>query len=311
MYLCKIAMDIMAKKMKPDKNGVRIAYLDEMTYRRELWDHMPLTDFWRIGRGYARKLTDNNLYTMGDIAQCSMTQYGENKLYRLFGVNAELLIDHAWGWEPCTIADVKAYKPLNNSINMGQVLQSPYNYEKTRLIIKEMSELMALDLVGKNLVTDQLVLTVGYDTENLKNSKIKYKGNITTDNYGRKIPKHAHGTENLERYTASSRLITEAAVKLFDRIINKDLLSRRITLCANHVINEKDAEEKNIYVQMDLFADCGSAEKDEVLAKEKNMQKAIVDIKKKYGKNAIIRGMNLEEGATTISRNGQIGGHKA
>lgn len=316
MYLCKIAMDIMAKKMKPDKNGVRIAYLDEMAYRRNLWEHTPLTDFWRIGKGYAKKLEENGLYTMGDIALCSMTKFGEDKLYKLFGINAELLIDHAWGWEPCTIADIKAYKPLNNSISMGQVLQSPHDFEQTKLIIKEMAELMALDLTEKNLVTDQIVLTVGYDTENLKNPNIKYKGKVTTDNYGRKIPKHAHGTENIEDYTASSRLISNAAELLFERIIDKNLLTRRITLCANHVVNEKEVKPKTEFLQLDLFTDYESAKREEeerknLLKKEKSMQKAIVDIKKKYGKNAVLRGMNLQDGATTVERNGRIGGHKA
>lgn len=316
MYLCKIAMDIMAKKMKPDKNGVRIAYLDEMAYRRNLWEHTPLTDFWRIGKGYAKKLEENGLYTMGDIALCSMTKFGEDKLYKLFGINAELLIDHAWGWEPCTIADIKAYKPLNNSISMGQVLQLPHDFEHTKLIIKEMAELMALDLTEKNLVTDQIVLTVGYDTENLKNPNIKYKGKVTTDNYGRKIPKHAHGTENIEDYTASSRLISNAAELLFERIIDKNLLTRRITLCANHVVNEKEVKPKTEFLQLDLFTDYESVKREEeerknLLKKEKSMQKAIVDIKKKYGKNAVLRGMNLQDGATTVERNGRIGGHKA
>lgn len=318
LYLCKIAMDIMAKKMKPDKNGVRIACLDEMSYRRELWSYTPIRDFWRIGKGYAAKLEANGLFTMGDIARCSLTKYGEDKLYRMFGVNAELLIDHAWGWEPCTIEDIKAYKPMNNSISSGQVLKQPYSSRKTRLIVMEMAELMALDLVDKGLVTDQLVLTVGYDTENLTNPAIrsKYKGGITTDNYGRKIPKHAHGTKNLDKYTSSSRLLTQAAAELFDKISDADLLSRRVTLCANHVIYEGDVEEKREFTQLDLLTDYDALERERkkreaFLAKEKNIQKAILDMKKKYGKNAVLKGMNLKEGATTVERNGQIGGHKA
>lgn len=318
LYLCKIAMDIMAKKMKPDKNGVRIAYLDEMTYRRELWSHTPLTDFWRIGKGYAKKLKESGLNTMGDIARCSLTKYGEDKLYKLFGINAELLIDHAWGWEPCTIADIKAYKPENSSISMGQVLKQPYDYEKTRLIVKEMTELLSLDLVDKGLVTDQLVLTIGHDIENLSNPDRRgaYKGDVVIDRYGRKIPKHAHGTANLERYTASTRLISDAVMKLFDRIADKSLLSRRLTLCANHVIREEDIETKTEYLQMDLFTDYRQKQAEEekldrFLEKEKNMQKAMIDMKKKYGKNAVLKGMNLQEGATTVERNGQIGGHKA
>ena len=316
MYLCKIAMDIMAKKMQPDKNGARIAYLDEMSYRREFWEHRPLTDFWRVGRGYSKKLEDNGIYTMGDIARYSLTQFGEDKLYKLFGVNAELLIDHAWGWEPCTMADIKAYKPMNNSSGMGQVLHCPYNYEQTKLVIKEMAEMTALDLVEKNLVTDQIILTVGYDIENLTNPKIRYKGEVTKDNYGRRIPKHAHGTANLGKHTASAKLIRNATLKLFDEIIDRNLLARRINLTANHVIAECDVKEEKSYVQLDLFTDYEKAEKEDrkskaELAKEKSMQKTMVAIKKKYGKNAILRGINLEEDATAISRNGQIGGHKA
>ena len=314
MYLCKIAMDVMAKKMKPDKNGVRIAFLDEMTYRRELWSHTPLTDFWRIGSGYSKKLRENGICTMGDVARMSLSKYGEDKLYKLFGINAELLIDHAWGWEPCTIADIKNYKPQNNSISMGQVLKCPYDFEKTRLIVKEMTQLLVLDLTEKGLVTNQIVLTVGYDIENLTDFAIRsgYKGEIVTDRYGRKIPKHAHGTANLECYTSSAKLISKAVSELFDRIIDKNLLSRRITLCANRVISEKDAAAKEQYMQLDLFTDYEREKKEQdVLEKEQKMQKAMVDIKKRFGKNAVLKGMNLEKGATTIERNGQIGGHKA
>lgn len=318
MYLCKIAMDIMAKKMKPDKNGVRIAYLDEMTYRKELWTHVPLTDFWRIGAGYSKKLRENGMYTMGDVARLSLSEYGENKLYKLFGINAELLIDHAWGWEPCTISEIKAYKPQSNSISMGQVLQMPYDFDKTRLAVKEMAELLSLDLVEKELVTDQLVLTVGYDVESLTNAKNgkKYKGEITTDRYGRKVPKHAHGTINLEEYSSSAKLISETVIKLYDEIMDINLFARRITLCANHVINENEAEDKPEYEQLDLFSDYEREEEkkqnfQKKLEKEKKMQKAMIDIKNRFGKNAILKGMNLRDGATTIKRNGQIGGHKA
>lgn len=324
MYLCKIAMDVMAKKVKPDENGVRIAELDEISYREQLWEHTPLTDFWRVGRGYAKKLQENGMFTMGDVARCSVGKpnefHNEDLLYKLFGVNAELLIDHAWGWEPCTIADVKKYKPENNSISSGQVLHCPYDAEKTRLIIKEMTDLLVLDLVDKGLATNQIVLTVGYDIENLTNPEIRkmYKGEIVTDHYGRKVPKHAHGTINLEAYSSSTREIMEATLELYDRIINKTLLVRRITLVANRVITEEKAMIENTqpFEQLDLFTDYVAREKERAdkkaeLEKEKKVQHAILDIQKKYGKNALIKGMNLEEGGTTIQRNGQIGGHKA
>ncbi|NTV78069.1 MAG: DNA methylase, partial [Clostridiales bacterium] len=249
LYLCKIAMDIEAKHIPADKDGVRIAYLDEMTYRQSLWTHKPLTDFWRVGRGYAKKLEENGLFTMGDIARCSIGKknefYNEDLLYKLFGINAELLIDHAWGYEPCTIADVKAYKPDTNSLGSGQVLQSPYTYEKARVIVSEMTDLLVLDLVEKNLVTDQMVLTVGYDIENLFNKEIKnqYHGPITTDYYGRQVPKHAHGTINLKFPTSSTKLITDAVMELYDRIMDKNLLVRRVNIAANHVVNETMAKE--------------------------------------------------------------------
>ena len=317
MYLCKIAMDIMAKKMEPDKNGVRIAYLDEMTYRRELWNHTPLTDFWRIGQGYFKKLEEAGLHTMGDIARCSLSEYGEDKLYRMFGVNAELLIDHAWGWEPCTIADVKAYKPQSSSISSGQVLHCPYSFDKARLIVKEMTELMALELVDKGLVTNQLVLTVGYDTESLAGpeGRRSYKGELTEDRYRRIVPKPAHGSESLGRYTSSTRLMLDAMTALYDRITDKNLLVRRINIVANHVLPEADANREKEYVQLDLFTDYEQKNKEEAeqecfLEKEKSMQRAMLDIKKKFGKNAILKGMNLEEGATTVERNNQIGGHR-
>lgn len=322
LYLSKVAMDIVAKHITPDENGVRIAQLDENTYRRVLWTHRPLTDFWRVGHGYAKKLEEHGLYTMGDIARCSLGKasdyYNEDLLYQLFGVNAELLIDHAWGWEPCTMADVKAYKPETSSIGSGQVLQSPYESGKARLIVQEMTDLLVLDLVDKGLVTDQIVLTVGYDIENLKNPEImnKYKGAVTTDHYGRSVPKHAHGTMNLDRPTSSTKLIMAAAINLYDRIIDKNLLVRRVYITANHVEEESCAARQERFEQMDLFTDYALVQKqreqeDQALKRERQLQKAILDIKKKFGKNALLKGMNLEEGAMTIERNHQIGGHKA
>ena len=322
MYLAKVAMDIVAKKMPADKDGVRIAELDEYSYRRELWDHKPLTDFWRIGHGYAKKLEENGMFTMGDIARCSVgwpeNYHNEELLYKLFGVNAELLIDHAWGWEPCTIAEVKAYKPENNSMGSGQVLHRPYKYEETRLIIKEMADLLALDLVEKGLVTDHIVLTVGYDIENLTDESIKasYKGKVKSDYYGRKVPKHAHGTANIGRYTSSSKLITESVLKLYDEIIDKNLLARRVNIVACRVVSESSLKEEKPFQQLNFFEDF--AENEEKLAKEKaafdkekRQQKAIAEIKKRYGKNSILKGMNFEECGTTKDRNEQIGGHKA
>ena len=322
LYLCKIAMDIMAKRVEADEDGVRIAELDEMSYRQLLWSHRPLTDFWRVGKGYRKKLEEHGLFTMGDIARCSLGKaneyHNEDLLYKLFGVNAELLIDHAWGWEPCTIADVKAYKPENNSIGSGQVLHCPYNFEKARIVVMEMTDLLVLDLVDKGLVTDQMVLTVGYDIENLNDLKTsqEYKGEVTIDYYGRRVPKHAHGTTNLSRKTSSTKLITKAVMELYDRIVNPKLLIRRVTLTANHVTDEKNAVEENAYEQMDLFSyynfnEQKQQEDKEELEREKRLQKAVLDIKKRYGKNAILKGMNLQEGATTIDRNNQIGGHKA
>lgn len=323
MYLCKIAMDIVAKHVDPDPDGVRIAELDEMTYREKLWTHRPLTDFWRIGRGYARKLEEYGMYTMGDIARCSIggpnAFHNEELLYRLFGVNAELLIDHAWGWEPCTIAEVKAYKPENNCFNSGQVLQNPYPFEKARLVVHEMADGAALDLVDKGLVTDQIVLTVGYDIENLTDPerRKKYKGPVTTDHYGRQVPKHAHGTINLGRQTSSARLITDAALKLFDEIVNPNLLVRRLTVTTNHLVDEAFAAAVDaVPQQLDLFTDYEALEKEKLeekaaLEKERKLQEAMLSVKKKYGKNAILKGMNLEEGSTARERNNQIGGHRA
>ena len=321
LYLAKIAMDIVAKHVKPDEDGVRIAELDEMAYRRMLWAHRPLTDFWRVGMGYAKKLEENGLFTMGDIARCSLGRssdyYNEELLYKLFGINAELLIDHAWGWEPCTIADVKAYKPETNSISSGQVLQCPYSFEKAKIIVREMTDLLVLDLVDKRLVTDQMVLTVGYDIENLSDPNIQklYKGEVTTDRYGRRIPKHAHGTVNLKRPTSSTRLILEEVMGLYERIMNQNLLVRRITVTANHVTDENLAVGKDSFEQLDLFTDYTAVQKEReaeeaALNREKQMQKALLTLKKKYGKNAVIKGTDLQEGATTIERNRQIGGHK-
>ncbi len=324
MYLCKIAMDIVAKHTEADENGVRIAELDEMSYRRLLWNHRPITDFWRVGQGYAKKLAKYDMYTMGDVARCSLGKedefYNEELLYRLFGVNAELLIDHAWGYEPCRISDVKSYEPENNSISSGQVLQNPYTAEKGRLIVREMTDLLVLDLVDKGLVCNQIVLTVGYDIENLADPKRAgaYKGETVKDHYGRRIPKHAHGTGNLGEYTSSTRLIMDAMMELYDSIVDSDLLIRRVTVVANHIKREKDVikQEESGFSQMDLFTDYEKLErekkdKEEKRRREKNMQKAVLAIKEKYGKNAILKGTNFEEGAMTIERNNQIGGHKA
>ena len=322
LYLCKIAMDIEAKHIRPDENGVRIAELDEMSYRRSLWDHRPLTDFWRVGRGYAKKLEQHGLYTMGDIARCSLGKpsdhYNEDLLYNLFGVNAEPLIDHAWGREPCTMADIKAYKPENSSVGSGQVLQCPYPYDKARLVVKEMTDLLVLDLVDKCLVTNQIVLTVGYDIDNLRDPdrRNNYHGEIKTDRYGRKIPEHAHGTANLGRYISSTRQITQAVLELFDRIVDKTLLVRRINMAATHVIPETDVKNEVQYEQLDLFTDYNAMQKQkekesEELDREKKLQHAMLEIKKKYGKNAILKGMNLQEGATARDKNNQIGGHRA
>ncbi len=312
LYLCKIAMDIVAKHIPADKNGVRIAELDEEGYRRTLWSHRPLTDFWRIGKGYSKKLEEHGMYTMGDIARCSLKH--EELLYRLFGVNAELLIDHAWGYEPCTIAQIKAYKPENTSICSGQVLSVPYSCEKARLIVREMTDLLVLDIVEKQLLTDQITLTVGYDIDNV-NDEGGYDGEIKIDRYGRRIPKHAHGTVTLEKYSSSTKEIMAAVLGLFDRITDPKLTVRRINISANRLLNESEASKREVAEQLDFFTCLEETEDNgEKLAqkeKERKKQKAMISIKNKYGKNAIVKGMNLEEGATTISRNKQIGGHKA
>lgn len=315
MYLAKIAMDIWAKHVEPNKDGVRIAELNEYTYRKYLWNHRPLKDFWRIGAGYAKKLEEYGLYTMGDIARCSIGKekdyYNEDLLYKMFGINAELLIDHAWGWEPCTMQQIKSYKPKTNSLNSGQVLHCPYDAQKAKLIVQEMTELLSLDLVEKHLVTDQIVLTIGYDVSNISKEKNVYEGEISIDRYGRKVPKHAHGTINLEHKTSSTRQILEAVEKLYDRITNKKLLIRRIYISANNLINEKEIQNEKKYEQINLFTNYEEIEKNQEKEKKENkLQHVLIDIKKKYGKNAILKGMNFEEGGTTIERNEQIGGHK-
>lgn len=311
LYLAKVAMDIVAKHIPADKNGVRIAELDEMSYRRQLWSYRPLTDFWRVGQGYAKRLEERYVFTMGDIAECSV--YNEDVLYNMFGVNAELLIDHAWGWEPCTIADIKSYKPENNSISSGQVLQCPYSFEKGRLIVHEMTDLLVLDLVDKGLATDQIVLTVGYDNEGVPKD---YKGTVSRDRYGRKIPKSAHGSINIGKFTSSTKMIINKVLELYDKIVDRNLMVRRMYVVANHVVPEQSISDEQTYEQLDMFTDYEALEnqrKQEAmeLESEKNIQKAMLKIKKKYGKNAILKGINFEEGATTIERNGQVGGHKA
>ncbi len=316
MYLAKIAMDIKAKKMPADKDGVRIAELDEMSYRRELWDYRPITKFWRVGHGIAEKLALYGIDTMGKLAR--MSELNEELLYQLFGVNAELLIDHAWGWEPCTMEAVKAYRPETNSFSSGQVLQSAYDWKKARVVVREMADGMSLKLVSKRLVTDQLVLTIGYDRESLTNPEIhaKYHGEVTTDHYGRQVPKHAHGTARLGCLTSSTRLMTDAVMELFDRIVNKDLLIRRINLTVNHVVSEESVTKDAAPEQLDLFTDYEALEQQRqkqqaALDKERRMQEAQLKIKQRFGKNAILRGLNFDEGATARERNKQIGGHKA
>ncbi len=332
LYLAKVAMDIVAKKIPtshpmsvrphaqtsshlatgvpPDKEIICIAELDEMSYRRQLWEHRPLTDFWRVGAGTAKKLEANRMYTMGDVAERS--EYDEDKLYKLFGVNAELLIDHAWGWEPCTIADIKAYKPKAHSISQGQVLSCAYSYDKGKLIVREMTELLVLDLVEKGLVTDQIVLTVGYDHTGVPED---YDGRMETDRYGRRIPKQAHGSMNLGKYTSSTKKIVSAMVQLYEQIVDEQLQVRRMYVVAGRVLYEKDAPKED-FVQLDLFADAeklqAEREQEELAEqREHSMQCAMLDIKRKFGKNAILKGMNFMEGATTIERNGQVGGHRA
>ena len=363
LYLCKIAMDIGAKHTEADTDGVRIAELDEYSYRRLLWDHRPITDFWRVGRGYAKKLAKKSIFTMGDIARCSLgtssDYYNEDLLYKMFGVNAELLIDHAWGYEPCTLAEVKSYRPQRKSLVSGQVLQNAYTYEKTRIVVREMMELLALDLVDKGLLTNQIVLTVGYDIENLSDPERRraYKGEITVDGYGREIPKHAHGTGNLPFSTASTKLTTDCVLEVFDRVVDESLLTRRISITANNLVLESEykresevasvepeqismfdmlagggtpqerepasskdnssyserGEEKprNSVVAESISGSAANDKSEDTLEKEKQVQEAMLKIKKRFGKNAILKGTNLQEGATAKERNAQIGGHKA
>ena len=361
LYLCKIAMDIGAKHTEADADGVRIAELDEYSYRRLLWDHRPITDFWRVGRGYAKKLAKKSIFTMGDIARCSLgtssDYYNEDLLYKMFGVNAELLIDHAWGYEPCTLAEVKSYRPQRKSLVSGQVLQNAYTYEKTRIVVREMMELLALDLVDKGLLTNQIVLTVGYDIENLSDPERRkaYKGEITVDGYGREIPKHAHGTGNLPFSTASTKLTTDCVLEVFDRVVDESLLTRRISITANNLVLESEykresevasaepeqlsmfdmlaggddshapervsSKEATAYSEQDkpnstmvaesISGSAGNDNDEDALEKEKQVQEAMLKIKKRFGKNAILKGTNLQEGATAKERNAQIGGHKA
>lgn len=321
LYLAKVAMDIVAKHVPADKDGVRIAELDEYSYRRLLWSHRPLTDFWRVGHGYARKLEAAGLYTMGDIARCSLggprDYHNEELLYKLFGINAELLIDHAWGWEPVTMDLIKSYRPESSSLGSGQVLQKPYTYEKARLIVREMTDLLVLDLVNKGLVTDQIVLTIGYDRESLEGERGKnYRGEVTTDHYGRKVPKHAHGSIQLDSHSSSTKLIMDKTMELYTRIVDDRLLVRRVTIAANHIVPESTLKQEPSWQQMDLFTDyakleAGQMARRQQMAQEKKLQQAMLSIKKRYGKNAILKGMNLEEDAMTIERNQQVGGHKA
>ena len=317
LYLSKVAMDIWAKHIPADKNGVRIAELDDRTYRQYLWAHTPITDFWRVGKGYARKLAEHGMYTMGDVARCSVggsdSVLNEELLYKLFGINAELLIDHAWGWEPCEIRHIKAYKPESTSISIGQVLQEPYAAEKARIIVREMTEGLVMSLVEKELVTDQVVLTIGYDTENIT---ADFKGEITTDWYGREVPKQAHGSENIGRQTASTKLILDAMLRLYERIVDQNLLIRRMYVVANHVVSAASIRKEPEYEQMNLFTDREENRKKQeaenlALEKEKRLQQTMLSIKQRYGKNSILHGTSFQEGATGRERNKQIGGHKA
>lgn len=308
MYLAKVAMDIVAKHMKPDENGVRMAFLDEMRYRKYLWTHRPLTDFWRVGMGYARKLEAYHMYTMGDIARCAYNN--EDLLYKLFGVNAELLIDHAFGYESAEMKDIKNYRPQNNSMGSGQVLQCAYDFKKARLVAKEMAERLSLDLVSKHLVASGLVLHVGYDISNNH-----YKGEMSVDFYGRKMPRHAHGTVKFKVATSSSKIMRESVSVLFDRIVNKELMVRRLNITALNIKNETINQGPS-YEQMSLFVDYNKEDQlrkqeSKRLEEEKVLQKTMIDIQEKFGKNAALKGMNFEEGATARERNKQIGGHKA
>lgn len=319
LYLCKIAMDIVAKHVPPDKDGVRMAELDERTYREKLWDHRPLTDFWRVGRGYSRKLEKHGLFTMGDIARCSLGGktdfHNQELLYKLFGVNAELLVDHAWGIEPCTIRDIRHYRPATTCMSLGQVLQDPYTFEKARIVLTEMLDKASLDLIEKGMMSNQLVLTIGYDRINLEKPEIagRYRGKITVDAYGRSIPEHAHGTANLGEYTTSSALITSKVLELYDRIVLPYMYIRRITLSVNNLQPEKKIKKEQEEVQLSLFDIPEKEEKksEEEKQQERSIQEAMLEIKKKFGKNSVLKGTDFEEGATMKERNNQIGGHKA
>jgi len=308
LYLCKIAMDIVAKRMKPDKNGVRIATLDEQRYREQLWAHRPITDFWRIGGGYARSLARYGMFTMGDVARISLVN--ERLLYKLFGVNAELLIDHAWGWESCSMRDIKAYRPRSRSLSSGQVLSEPYDIEKARLIVQEMADSLVLDLVRKGLLTNLIDLTVGYDIQNLRDPsrRSRYQGEIKTDYYGREVPKRAHGSERLGCYSSSTRQITDAALRLFDRIVDPDLLVRRLCIAAGNIVLESSLDPSQLSEQLSLFDAPVNPISD---SRERSIQQTILRLRVRYGKNAVLRGMNLKPGATMKERNMQVGGHKA
>ena len=310
LYLCKIAMDIVAKRMPPDEHGARVAELDEQRYRELLWDHRPITDFWRIGGGYSRTLARYGMFTMGDVARMSLIN--EALLYRLFGVNAELLIDHAWGWEPCTLRDIKAYRPRVKSLSSGQVLSEPYDFGKARLILQEMADSLTLDLVRKGLLTDQVVLTVCYDIENLSDParRERYRGEIKTDGYGRQVPKRAHGSENLGCFCSSTRKITEAALRLFDRIADPALLVRRLYIVANHTVSERSLDPSQHSEQLSLFDALEPPRESDAARRERDIQKTILKLRARYGKNVVLRGMNFKEGATAVERNRQIGGHR-
>ena len=322
LYLAKIAMDIEAKHIPADKDGVRIAELDEMSYREKLWCHRPLTDFWRVGKGIARKLEDNGMFTMGDVARCSVgaptSLYNEDLLYKLFGVNAELLIDHAWGWEPTEIADCKAYTPESKSLSQGQVLSRPYSAAEGRIVVREMADQLSMELVRQGLYTDQVVLDVAYDVENLKDpgSRKAYKGPIETDRYGRETPKSVHGSQNLGRYVCSTARITGAVAEIYDRIVDRNLLVRRFNVAVMHLLPQEEVRNEETVEQLDLFTDYEALEQqrqaeEAELAREQRMQKALLNIRDRYGKNAIVKGLNLQEGATAMERNGQVGGHRA
>lgn len=322
LYLAKVAMDIDAKHSPPDKNGVRIAELNEQSYRERLWNHKPITDFWRVGKGYAKRLAEKGLYTMGDIAKCSLGSkkdfYSEDLLYDLFGVNAELLIDHAWGWEPCTIADIKSYKSENNSISSGQVLSSPYTFDDAKLIVREMTDDLSLSLVSKGLVCDQVVLSIHYDRKNLTDAERarNYNGPVKKDYYGREAPKPSHGSHNIGRFTSSSRLLTDAMMELYDQVIDKNLLIRHIYVIFNHVYPQNSIPKAAEQIQLDLFTDYNKEKREEEKTQEKldrenRLQQSILDLKRRYGKNAILKGMNLQDKATQKERNQQVGGHKS